>query len=103
MPFVVVCPNCKARLKAPEALVGKVVKCPGCGQQVKVPAPPPAPAPAPVIPSLEIPDKPKPPPPAQVATKPKPPPPQRHLRHQPALRTPHRHCLIACFHELASP
>lgn len=51
MPVVVVCPSCNARMKAPDNLVGKTVKCPGCAAlvQVKAPASAPAPAPAPVV------------------------------------------------------
>ena len=53
MPVVVVCPSCKARMKAPDNLIGKTVKCPGCAALVQVKAAPsapaPAPAPAPVV------------------------------------------------------
>lgn len=53
MPVVVVCPSCNAKMKAPDNLVGKTVKCPSCAAlvQVKAPAsaPAPAPAPAPVV------------------------------------------------------
>jgi uncharacterized Tic20 family protein len=42
MPVVVVCPACKARLKAPETLIGKTVKCPGCAKPVLVKASVPA-------------------------------------------------------------
>jgi uncharacterized Tic20 family protein len=45
MPFIVTCPGCKARLKAPEALAGRTIKCPGCSQPVHVKAPAAAPAP----------------------------------------------------------
>jgi uncharacterized Tic20 family protein/DNA-directed RNA polymerase subunit RPC12/RpoP len=38
MPVTVLCPSCKAKLKAPDALVGKAVKCPGCGSAVLVKA-----------------------------------------------------------------
>jgi hypothetical protein len=38
MPVTVVCPSCKAKLKAPDNLVGKAVKCPGCGSAVLVKA-----------------------------------------------------------------
>jgi uncharacterized Tic20 family protein/DNA-directed RNA polymerase subunit RPC12/RpoP len=77
MPFNLRCPSCQARLKTPEALIGKQVKCPGCGHQILVqvaatsvaaapvaPAPPKeiSVAPPPVVPSLEIPEKPKAPP-----------------------------------------
>jgi uncharacterized Tic20 family protein len=64
MPFIVHCPGCKARLKAPEALAGKTIKCPGCSQPVHIkapaaPAPParpraaPPPAQQPVLDELE--------------------------------------------------
>src|SRR5262249_5195608 len=48
MPVTVVCPACKARLKAPDNLLGKTVKCPGCTKPVvvKVAASTPPPAPA---------------------------------------------------------
>ncbi len=48
MPIAVVCPACKSKLKAPDSLVGKTVKCPSCSKPVLVKAaaaPPPAPAP----------------------------------------------------------
>lgn len=45
MPTVVVCPACKAKLKAPDNLIGKMVKCPSCAKPVLVKA---APTPAPV-------------------------------------------------------
>jgi uncharacterized Tic20 family protein/DNA-directed RNA polymerase subunit RPC12/RpoP len=38
MPLTVICPSCKAKLKAPDNLVGKAVKCPGCGSAVLVKA-----------------------------------------------------------------
>ncbi len=38
MPVTVLCPSCKAKLKAPDNLVGKNVKCPGCGSAVLVKA-----------------------------------------------------------------
>jgi uncharacterized protein len=47
MPIIVVCPSCNSKLKAPENLIGKLVKCPTCGQAVPVKAAAPAPAPAP--------------------------------------------------------
>lgn len=52
MPITIVCPGCKSKLKAPENLIGKAVKCPSCSKAVliKAPAAPPlAPAPAPAI------------------------------------------------------
>jgi uncharacterized Tic20 family protein len=36
MPIAVVCPHCKAKLKAPDTLIGKTVKCPGCANPVLV-------------------------------------------------------------------
>src|SRR4051794_2653263 len=39
MPIAVVCPACNAKLKAPEALIGKTVKCPGCATAVLIKAP----------------------------------------------------------------
>jgi uncharacterized protein len=69
MPITVPCPTCKAKLKAPEGLLGKTVKCPGCktpvliratvGATAPAPAParatptPPAPQQAPVLDQLE--------------------------------------------------
>jgi DNA-directed RNA polymerase subunit RPC12/RpoP len=38
MPVIVVCPACKARLKAPDNLIGKTVKCPRCSKAVLVKA-----------------------------------------------------------------
>jgi len=38
MPVVIACPSCKQKLKAPDAAIGKAVKCPGCGGAIKVPA-----------------------------------------------------------------
>ncbi|HWG47772.1 MAG TPA: DUF4870 domain-containing protein [Gemmataceae bacterium] len=38
MPIAVVCPACKAKLKAPDNLIGKTVKCPGCTKPVLVKA-----------------------------------------------------------------
>ncbi len=51
MPFTFVCPNCAAKLKATEALVGKTIKCPRCSR----PAPVEQPASASTMPRLEIP------------------------------------------------
>jgi uncharacterized Tic20 family protein len=39
MPLVIPCPSCKARLKAPENLIGKSVKCPNCQTTIAVKAP----------------------------------------------------------------
>ncbi len=46
MPITIVCPGCKSKLKAPDNLIGKAVKCPSCSKAVLVKAPA-APAPAP--------------------------------------------------------
>ena len=45
MPLTIPCPSCKARLKAPENLIGKAVKCPNCQTAIAVKAPAEAPAP----------------------------------------------------------
>ena len=45
MPLVIPCPSCKARLKAPENLIGKTVKCPNCQTAIAVKAPANTPAP----------------------------------------------------------
>jgi len=44
---VVTCPSCHAKLKAPETLIGKSVKCPGCSKPVLVRETASAPAPKP--------------------------------------------------------
>jgi uncharacterized Tic20 family protein len=56
MPVTIVCPGCKAKLKAPDNLIGKTVKCPNCTKPVLVkaaaavvPAPVPAPAKKPPV------------------------------------------------------
>jgi hypothetical protein len=36
MPITIACPNCKAKLKAPDSAVGKTVKCPKCATPVRV-------------------------------------------------------------------
>jgi uncharacterized Tic20 family protein len=82
MPFNIHCPSCRAKIKAPEGLIGRQVKCPGCGHPMiiqasaasaaSLPAQPPAPrtvvpplpseitAPKPqAVPPMEIPSKPK--------------------------------------------
>ncbi len=51
MPFTISCPNCDAKLKATEALVGKTIKCPRCSRPVLVDPS----APAATTPRLEIP------------------------------------------------
>lgn len=43
MPITVQCAKCGKRLKAPDSVAGKRVKCPGCGGAVAVPAAAPAP------------------------------------------------------------
>lgn len=45
MPLVIPCPSCKAKLKAPETLIGKTVKCPNCQAAIPVRAPSNTPAP----------------------------------------------------------
>lgn len=60
MPVTIVCPACKAKMRAPENLIGKAVKCPNCSKPVLVKAAAPAPTPAP------------PPPPKKPAPKPAP-------------------------------
>src|SRR5262245_23768191 len=45
MPLVIPCPSCKAKLKAPETLIGKTVKCPNCQSPIAVRAPANTPAP----------------------------------------------------------
>jgi hypothetical protein len=47
MPIRVDCLTCRKWYKAPEKTAGKIVKCPGCGNELKVPADAPAIAPAP--------------------------------------------------------
>jgi predicted Zn finger-like uncharacterized protein len=50
MPEIVQCPECQRKLKVPENLLGKKVKCPTCGATFTAAgeaAPEPAPAPAP--------------------------------------------------------
>lgn len=42
MPHLIVCSNCSTKLSAPDAAVGKRVKCPKCAAAVPVPAPAPA-------------------------------------------------------------
>ena len=34
MPLGIICGGCKRKLRIPETLVGKPVKCPGCGLKV---------------------------------------------------------------------
>jgi hypothetical protein len=69
------CPKCKAKLKGPDGLVGRTVKCPGCGTPVTITAdalvPPPA-ASAPAAPPAAPKPPPPPPPPAKIESKPEP-------------------------------
>jgi len=52
MAVTVVCPACGGRLNAPSQLIGRMAKCPQCGQTVKIaastdsPAEPPRPVPS---------------------------------------------------------
>jgi hypothetical protein len=55
MPVPVVCPNCSAKLNAPDSAAGKKVKCPKCQGVITVPAP------LPVQPAFEVVDDPEPP------------------------------------------
>src|SRR6266851_1035842 len=74
MPFNIHCPSCKSRLKTPEVLIGKQVKCPGCGHSILVPAPEePRPVISPVPGALQA-TKPPSIPPMEIRNKPKPPP-----------------------------
>jgi predicted Zn finger-like uncharacterized protein len=41
MPVNITCPNCKARIKAPDSALGKTLKCPKCGKPIAVAAPDP--------------------------------------------------------------
>ena len=56
MPIQLTCPQCDAKMRAPDAVVGKQVKCPKCQTMFTagVDAPPPAPPPA-VIPLMSTP------------------------------------------------
>lgn len=38
MPIAMPCPQCKAKLKGPDQLVGHTLKCPGCGTPVTITA-----------------------------------------------------------------
>ena len=42
MPFTIACPNCDAKLKATDALVGKTIKCPRCSKPVLIQQPRPS-------------------------------------------------------------
>src|SRR5438105_4634580 len=46
MPIVVTCTNCSARLKAPDNIAGKKIKCPKCATILLVPLPQDEPEPA---------------------------------------------------------
>jgi hypothetical protein len=67
----VTCAACKKKLNAKAALAGKAVKCPGCGQPVRIPtaahAPVSAPAPEPPPPAPEPPPEPAPAAPSAAA------------------------------------
>jgi uncharacterized Tic20 family protein len=60
MPLVIPCPSCGARLKAPENLIGKTVKCPNCQTAIAVKAPASAPTPARQPAAVKAPRKPAP-------------------------------------------
>jgi hypothetical protein len=51
MPIPLICPSCKAKLQAPDAALGRVLKCPACKGEVKVIVAAPAPAPKPAAPA----------------------------------------------------
>lgn len=57
MPITVRCPDCSAKLNAPDDAVGKTIRCPRCGSTTTVPVPADAPPPP-----AEILDDPPPPP-----------------------------------------
>ncbi|HVS38177.1 MAG TPA: DUF4870 domain-containing protein [Gemmataceae bacterium] len=52
MPFTISCPNCNAKLKATETLLGKTIKCPRCSRAVLVQQQ----APISTMPRMEIPE-----------------------------------------------
>src|SRR5206468_10781389 len=66
------CPGCKKNLKTKDDLVGKRVKCPGCGQLIMVPAASPPSEPKEITPSQGKPPVPKKPEP-EVPTPSRPP------------------------------
>ncbi len=37
MPVTFICPSCQKHYTAPDALMGKIAKCPGCGTEFQVP------------------------------------------------------------------
>jgi hypothetical protein len=53
MPIPITCPSCNGKLKAPENLAGRKVKCPKCSQAIPVPAA------APVAAAIEIEEEPE--------------------------------------------
>jgi uncharacterized Tic20 family protein len=53
MPFTIACPNCDAKLKATDTLMGKTIKCPRCSKPVLVQQPSPSPVTA--MPQMELP------------------------------------------------
>jgi predicted Zn finger-like uncharacterized protein len=64
MPETVQCPDCQSKLKVPETLLGKSVKCPKCGSVFKAAAGDAAEAPVPEAPVRERPAaRPRTPPP----------------------------------------
>ena len=60
MPVTIICPACKSKLKAPDNLIGKAVKCPSCTKSILVKAAASAPAPAPIPAPKKPPVKPAP-------------------------------------------
>ncbi|HEY1860513.1 MAG TPA: hypothetical protein VGG61_09180 [Gemmataceae bacterium] len=94
MPIIVQCPACGRKLRVPDELLGKIVKCPGCGGtftgEAKTSAPepeqkaetPPNPSRIAALDDLDLeleeePAPPPPPPPAPAPPPPSPPPSQR--------------------------
>jgi membrane-associated protease RseP (regulator of RpoE activity) len=61
MPFVIACPSCKAKLKAPDNAIGKAVKCPSCGSAIPVRAGGGIPDTVPAVPRPSLTGKPPPP------------------------------------------
>lgn len=59
MPFMIACPSCTTRLKVEDQSLGRVVRCPRCGQPVQVAAPP---GPPHATPRPPVPVTPAPPP-----------------------------------------
>jgi hypothetical protein len=99
MPIIVQCPSCERKLRVPDELLGKKVKCPGCKViftgEAESPAPPPPPPP-PASRERQRPEPPQPPTPPPPAIRerqrpeappeppaPQPPPPATHDRQRP--------------------